>query len=251
MKRMLATVMVLGLTLPVLALDKKSSVWDQRGERLVKQEFAKRDALKNVTVEVEDGIATLKGEVDLLITKLDAERRAKRIDKIAGVRNQILVVPSVPVTDEKLAETVAEKLRYDRIGFGIVFNALSVSVKDGVVTIAGKVRDYADRDSALALVETTRGVKALVEDIDVAPASGFDDELRLRLASAIYGHSALQKYALDPQKPIRIVVESGHVSLYGVVDSALDKQIALSQARSVPGSFSLEDKLLVASQMVQ
>ncbi|MBV9343265.1 MAG: BON domain-containing protein, partial [Acidobacteria bacterium] len=61
----------------------------------------------------------------------------------------------------------------------------------------------------------------------------------------------LSKYALDPQKPIRIVVDNGHVTLYGVVDSQMDKQIAVSQARSVPNVFSVEDKLVVAGQGVK
>jgi hyperosmotically inducible protein len=77
----------------------------------------------------------------------------------------------------------------------------------------------------------------------------FDDELRLRLARAIYGYSSLQKYALDPQAPIRIVVENGRVELAGVVLNKGDRQIAYSQATSVPGVFSVENKLMVASEV--
>ena len=73
-----------------------------------------------------------------------------------------------------------------------------------------------------------------------------DDDIRIRVARAIYGNSALSRYALDPQKPIRIVVENGHVSLYGVVDSPMDKQVAVMQAKSVPNVFSVEDHLVVA-----
>ncbi len=246
-----ALTIVAALVLPMAASTKKSTPWDQRSERLVREDLAKKDVYRNVSVSVEDGIATLQGEVDLLIHKFEAERRAKRVDRIAGVRNEIRVVPPEPISDLKLAETVAEKLRYDRIGFGITFNALTVSVKDGFVTVGGKVRDFADRDSALAIVESTRGVTGMLDNIDVAPASNFDDDLRIRLARAIYGHSALQKYALDPQKPIRIVVESGNVEIHGVVNTEAEKQIALIQARSVPGSFNVTDKLLVAGQVIQ
>jgi osmotically-inducible protein OsmY len=58
---------------------------------------------------------------------------------------------------------------------------------------------------------------------------------------------ALQKYAIDPQSTIRIVVENGHVCLEGVVDSQMDKQIAGVPARSVPGVFSVENNLIVAN----
>ena len=56
-------------------------------------------------------------------------------------------------------QKLADKLAYDRIGFGITFNALTLKVENGVTTIGGDVRDYASRDSALAIVENTVGVK--------------------------------------------------------------------------------------------
>jgi len=78
-----------------------------------------------------------------------------------------------------------------------------------------------------------------------------DDDIRLRVARAIYGNSSLSKYALDPAKPIRIVVDNGHVTLYGVVDSQMDKQIADTQAKSVPNVFSVDDKLVVAGSGIK
>ena len=53
--------------------------------------------------------------------------------------------------------------------------------------------------------------------------------------------------AIDPQRPIRIVVDNGHVTLYGIVDNQADKTIAETQAKSVPNVFSVDDKLMVAS----
>jgi osmotically-inducible protein OsmY len=140
-------------------------------------------------------------------------------------------------------------LRYDRVGYGIAFNNLGLNIQNGVVTIAGDVRDYPARDSAIAIAATTPGVKEVIDNINVLPLSPMDDDIRLRVARAIYGHPSLSKYALDPQKPIRIVVENGHVTLYGVVDSQMDKQIAEMQAKSVPNVFSVDDKLMVASSM--
>jgi osmotically-inducible protein OsmY len=143
---------------------------------------------------------------------------------------------------------LADKLRYDRVGYGIAFNALGLNVQNGVVTVAGDVRDYPARDSALSIIETTPGVKDVVDNINVLPTSPMDDDIRLRVARAIYGNTALSRYAIDPAKPIRIIVDNGHVTLYGVVDSQGDKQIAEMQARSVPNVFSVENKLVVAGQ---
>jgi hyperosmotically inducible periplasmic protein len=77
----------------------------------------------------------------------------------------------------------------------------------------------------------------------------FDDQLRVKLYRAIYGAPTLQRYEMDPQKPIRIIVENGNVTLYGVVDNAMDKQIAGVQANSVPGVFSVNNQLVVLNEI--
>ena len=50
------------------------------------------------------------------------------------------------------------------------------------------------------------------------------------------GSRQLNKYAIDPAKPIRITVVNGNVTLTGVVDSQADKDVANIRANSVPGS---------------
>jgi len=82
----------------------------------------------------------------------------------------------------------------------------------------------------------------------VAPTSGFDDDIRVRVTRAIYGDSVLGRYATDPAAPIRIVVENGKVSLYGTVDSAMDKQIAGMRANQVFGVFSVQNNLAIAGR---
>jgi osmotically-inducible protein OsmY len=114
--------------------------------------------------------------------------------------------------------------------------------------VGGDVRDYPSRDSALAIVETTPGVKDVIDEINVLPTSNFDDDLRIRVARAIYGQATMRRYEMVPQKPIRIIVDNGHITLYGVVDNKMDKQIAETQAKSVSGAFSVDNKLVVANQ---
>jgi osmotically-inducible protein OsmY len=74
-----------------------------------------------------------------------------------------------------------------------------------------------------------------------------DDQLRIRLYRTIYGAPGLEKYALGVQKPIRIIVKNGHVTLEGVVDSQGDKDLAGIRAKSVPGSFSVDSNLQVVA----
>ncbi|MGE5204367.1 MAG: BON domain-containing protein [Chlamydiota bacterium] len=248
----LLAVLALGLCLPALGKDNSSSggKYDQQIQSSM-QKWLKDHGSKfsGVQASVEDGVVTLSGEVPLLINKLDADKHAHNISRAQGVRNQIQVKGGV--SDQQLQAELAKRLRYDRIGYGIVFNSLTLGVQNGVATVGGSVWDYPSRDSALAIVETTPGVQGVVNNIQVQPTSNFDDELRIRLAQAIYGYPAMQKYAINPVAPIRIVVNNGHVTLAGVVDSQMDKQIAETQAKSVPGVFSVDDQLVVAGQEKQ
>jgi hyperosmotically inducible periplasmic protein len=231
------------------------SVWAQSGQvgtgrydQPIQQEASKvlqsKDKWKGITASTEDGIVTLDGSVKLLIDKVEAAKKLDKIEHVQGVRNHVQVDTNVP--DDQLRQQLSEKLRYDRVGYGNAFNAIALNVQNGVITLNGDVRDYPARDSAIAIAETTPGVKEVVDNINVLPTSPFDDDIRLRVARAIYGNSTLSKYALDPQRPVRIVVENGHVTLYGVVDNQMDKQIAEQQAKSVPNVFSVDNKLMVA-----
>jgi hyperosmotically inducible protein len=88
-------------------------------------------------------------------------------------------------------------------------------------------------------------VERVDNQIQVLPVSFFDDGLRVRLFRTIYGYPTLQKYSLGVIKPIRIIVENGHVTLLGVVDSEMDKNIAGMRANGVPGVFSVDNQLKV------
>ena len=91
----------------------------------------------------------------------------------------------------------------------------------------------------------------MVNNIQVDPTSMMDDQTRLALARAIYGFTTLNKYALDPAKPIRISVQNGNVELYGVVDSKADKDEAFMRANGVAGVFSVKNYLQVAGQLTE
>lgn len=244
--------LALALILPLVVGAQTRGTGDTRQQdtkilQEVNKVIADHPSFKDIKASVDDQIVTLEGSVASYKDKVRATDKIRGVDHVAGVRN-LVNVNTKRVSDTELRDKLAEKLRYDRIGQGITFNNLTLGVNNGVVTVGGDVRSDVDRASALAIVEDTPGVMGVVDNINVAPASIFDDDIRLRVARAIYGHPSLQRYALDPQAPIRIVVENGKVTLYGVVDSAMDRQIAETQARSVPGVFSVTDNLVAANQ---
>lgn len=214
---------------------------DAAAARLSKKQFA------NVQVTVKDGLATLTGTVDLYEYKADAAKRVLHTKDVSAVRNRIEVAgPTIP--DKELQDKLTERLEYDAVGYGNVFDAIGVGVTNGVVTLGGHAHNYVNRDSAIALVATTPGVKDLIDNIEVDPVSQMDDQSRIAVARAVYGFPTLNKYALDPGKPIRISVQNGHVELYGVVNSQADKDAAYLRANAVPGVFSVKNYLQVANQ---
>ena len=203
---------------------------------------------KNVQVSVDaNGIATLSGTVSLYEYKADADKTAHKVKGVTAVRNDITVA-GPNISDAQLQKSLSEKLSYDRVGYGNVFDAITLQVQNGVVTLGGSTHDYPNRDSALGLVSTTPGVKDVVDEISVDPVSPMDDQIRVRVAQSVYGFPTLNKYAIDPAKPIRISVQNGNVALYGVVDSEADKDAAGIRANTVPGVFSVKNDLQVAGQ---
>jgi len=233
------------LSAMLLAQTPSAARYDNQIQTAVSQKLAAKSQFSNVQAGVEDGIVTLTGTVDLYQRKLDAAKLARKTANAQGVRNLITVAgPNVP--DAQLEQKLSTKLRYVRSGYDSTFDYFALGVSNGVVTVEGQDRTGVGRDEALADIANMPGVKDVVANISVEPVSMFDDGLRLRAVRAIYGDSALSKYAIDPARPIRIIVANGHVTLYGSVDSSMDKQIAGIRVNQLPGVFSVENKLQVA-----
>jgi hyperosmotically inducible protein len=201
---------------------------------------------KDVKSSVQNGVVILSGTVDVYSAKDDADKRAHHQKNVKGVENSIQVAGPT-IDDVTLRNKLAEKLAYDRVGYGTTaFNAFTIGVQDGVVTLGGTAYGPMDKDSAISVVENYPGVKDVIDNIDVAPVSPMDDRIRLAEARAIYGSSQLNKYAIDPAKPIRITVVNGNVTLSGVVDTQADKDVANLRANGVPGVFKVVNNLQVA-----
>ena len=128
-----------------------------------------------------------------------------------------------------------------------VFDNLAFKVEGRNVTLLGQVVRPTMKSDAESRVKRIEGVEHVDNQIEVLPVSPMDDQLRHRLYRAIYRYPALQKYAIVPQKPIRIIVKNGHLTLEGVVDSEADKNIAGIRANGVSGIFSVDNNLRVDS----
>jgi osmotically-inducible protein OsmY len=246
--RSLGWVVVLSvLSLSMAAQEGSVTRYDAAIQAKVAHQLSSKSEFRNVQAAVEDGIVTLSGSVDLYREKLDAAKKVRKAENVQGVRN-LIAVNGKSVSDAELAAQLDRKLYYDRLGYDNAFSFITASVANGVATLNGEARTEVDRDSALALVNSAPGVKDVLNNIKVAPVSNFDDDIRIRALRAIYRDPVLSRYAIDPAKPIRIVVDRGTLSLYGVVDNAMDKQVAGIRASQVFGAFIVQNNLEVAKK---
>src|SRR5258708_18330470 len=165
--------------------------YDQRIQQAVSQKIRDAGRLQNVSASVEDGIVTLTGTAGLYQDKLYAAKEIKKLANVTGVRNDI-VVAGETVPDGQLQQKLAKKLAYDRVGYyDNTFNYLALDVKDGVVTITADTVNDVAKDSALAIVARTPGVKDVVTQLSALPVSIFDDSMRVRTPRALYTSSGL------------------------------------------------------------
>lgn len=234
------------LPIPAQALTPDAQLQADVQSRLDAKRFS------NVKATVANGIVTLTGSVDLYATKEDAEHRIHHRKGVVAVSNQLTVDTggdTTAISDVELRNRLAEKLAYDRVGYGTTaFNSFTLGVQNGIVTLSGTAYGPTDKDSAVSLVEHSPGVQDVVDNIEVAPVSLNDDRIRLQAARAIYGFPQLNRYAIDPAKPIRITVVNGVITLTGVVDSKADKDVAGLRANGVSGAFKVINNLQIAGK---
>jgi hyperosmotically inducible periplasmic protein len=202
---------------------------------------------KGIQASVQNGTVTLTGSVDVVAEKISADQKVHHVKGVAAVNNEIQV-NAAEIPDEQLQAKLNKAVTYDLWGnVPIQFQSIGVQVSNGVATISGHAAGPVAAADAVAVVANTKGVRDVIDEIQVDPLSDFDNDIRVREFRAIYGYPLLNQYAIDPAKPIRIQVANGHVTLYGTVDSEAQKDAAGIQANTVPGVFSVTNNLQVAN----
>ncbi len=131
-------------------------------------------------------------------------------------------------SDERLQHGIARSLQsYNRL---TIFDDVSAEVANGVITLSGKVTMPFKKNEIAKRLADIDGVNEVRNEITVLPGSIEDDDLRKRVARAIYGNPSFWNYAAMANPPIHIVVEGGRVTLTGVVHSDVDRMLARSLA---------------------
>jgi hyperosmotically inducible protein len=140
---------------------------------------------------------------------------------------------------EVFQDVSKQVLRYPHF---TIFDSVHAQVSDGVVTLTGKVTMPYKRMDIERRIAKIDGVRQVRNEVSTLPVSLFDDELRFRIARAIYGNSNFWRYGSMVNPPIHIIVDGGRVTLEGVVNSNIDRMLARSIASSF-NAFSVTSNL--------
>ena len=197
-----------------------------------------------VNVQVKDGIATLTGTVDSYGQAMRAVRAARHQHGVKSVVNNIQV-SAEDVSPQQLVRKVRHAvLMYP---YYTVFDHITFSLEGNRLTVAGQVTQPYKKSDLGNILADIRGVTYLKNDIQVLPLSTFDDHIREEIAERIYGDPMFSNYANQANPPIHIIVDNGNVTLYGVVNSKLDRQQAEIDARFATTYLGLTNNLQVES----
>lgn len=145
------------------------------------------------------------------------------------------------------AKTIEQEVRHEilMLPYYSIFDQIAYTVDGNTVTLTGAVRRPTLKTDAERVVDKIEGVEHVNNQIEVLPLSPFDDNVRLAVARAVYGHPVLQRYAIGSGATIHIIVKNGNVTLLGLVASEMERNIAFMRANGVSGAFSVTNNLQI------
>ncbi len=183
----------------------------QAAERDTVEELLKRRHLEaeEVRLVVVDGVAYLDGCVASYRQKKALASTAASLPNVREVANRLRVVPGSTRGDRQIKEEVLQALQKDPL---LSLYAIDVTVRDGVVELAGRVSSLSGRITAEALAWSVCGVRHVINHLEVAPEKALDSaDLALALKQG------LQSYLGLPDSTIEVHIERGTAYLKGSV----------------------------------
>src|SRR5579871_6299386 len=211
---------------------------DQRIQHDVTQQIAWQPDVnaKDISVKVNNGNVVLTGFVHSYIEKTAAEHAAKTVLGVLSVANDIEVKPKDRRSDPEIARDVVESLR---LHSSVPDDRLKITVRDGFVTLEGKVTWEFQRRSAERVAQEVVGVRGIINSITIVPIVS-TTEVREKIEDA-------WKRTVDlDARLMSVVANNGKVSLYGTVHSFNEREQAERAAWQAPGVHAVENNLVVA-----
>jgi osmotically-inducible protein OsmY len=194
--------------------------------------------VRDVAVVVERGIVTLSGVADSYGTRQAAEQAAWRVGGVIGVNNNIVVDPTqlgMP-TDAEITAYLRDRMEKD---FLVPKGRITVSVRDGIVTLRGSVDLHLQREAAYEEAADAKGVRGVNNEITIGPSQASPQEI----SAAI--QKALTRDAQVEASHVQVIVDGGHVTLSGEARSFAERQAAEDAAWRARGVTDVTDNIAI------
>ncbi len=151
--------------------------------------------------------------------------------------------------DSTISQKVGKEIR--KLPYYGVFDIISYDVNNGTVVLSGRVYNAMNRKSAERRIEDIDGVEQVINNIEILPFSGFDNDIRRQTLRAFARTGSIYGYLQGNNPSVRIIVDNGHVTLEGYVRTEVDSRLANIVANGVFGVFSVTNNLIVTKENVK
>ena len=189
----------------------------------------------DIAVTASDGVITLTGFVNTYAEKLAAEQTVKRVRGVRAVANDIQAKVRDERTDPEIAKDAVQALRTHTS----VPNQITVTVRDGFLTLEGTVEWMYQKGAAGSAVMYLKGVKGVSNLIRISPTVSTAGQVTTKI------EEAHRRSAEVDARRIRVNVEKRTVTLSGDVHSWAERQEAERAAWGAPGVTHVENRIVV------
>lgn len=139
------------------------------------------------------------------------------------------------MTDQTISDKIDDELLLDP---GVVSTKIDVSTANGIVIMTGKVNNILAKERAARIAETVKGVRAVINRIDVSPSMARSGaHIRRDVELALLVDPATESYEITTS------VEHGEVTLTGTVDSYQERELVKTVAKGVRGVKAINDQI--------
>ena len=141
------------------------------------------------------------------------------------------------ITDQAVTDAVEDQILMDH---AVPLTGIHVNTVNGIVNLSGTVTNALAQERAARIAETVKGVRAVVNRLEVDPVVEIsDDTIRRNVENALLYNPATSSYEID------VTVTDGTVTLAGTVDSWQEQELAKKEARGVQGVTNVIDAINV------
>jgi osmotically-inducible protein OsmY len=192
----------------------------------------------HIGVVVDQNVVTLTGHVGSYAQKIAAVSAVRRVKGVHAIADEIEVrnASETKTSDDEIAGRAINVLSWDSV---VPSEAIQVTVRDGWITLTGKVNWYYQKSSAERDVRGLSGVRGVINNIEIVPHAKADN-VKMKIEAALKRHAEIEA------KDIRVTVrDDDEVLLEGKVHNWDEKFAVENAAWSAPGVKNVKDRLTI------